>query len=56
MAVQVDEGKCVGCGTCVDTCPCSALQLVDDKAVCDADACADCGACVDACPTEALSL
>ncbi|MDO4569509.1 MAG: 4Fe-4S binding protein [Planctomycetia bacterium] len=55
MAVKVGE-ECIGCGSCVDTCPCSALEVVNDKAVCDEGACAECGACIDACPVSALTL
>lgn len=55
MAVKVSD-ECIGCGACVDSCPVSALQVVDDKAQCDDAACAECGACVDACPVGALSL
>jgi ferredoxin len=56
MAVKIDKGKCTGCGTCVDTCPVSALEIVNDKVEVDADACVDCGACTGVCPVEALSL
>lgn len=56
MAVNVDKGKCTGCGACVDTCPVSALEIVNDKVVCDGDTCVDCGACVGVCPVGALSL
>jgi ferredoxin len=56
MAVKVDKEKCVGCGTCVDTCPVGALELKGDKVEVDGDACVECGACVGVCPVEALSL
>lgn len=56
MAAKVDDSKCVGCGSCVDTCPVGAIKLEGDVAVVDADSCAGCGACVDACPSEAISL
>ncbi|HPR17917.1 MAG TPA: 4Fe-4S binding protein [Candidatus Cloacimonadota bacterium] len=55
MAVNINKETCIGCGSCVDTCPVEALSLVDDKAVCDGDKCVDCGACVEACPVEAIS-
>lgn len=55
MAVNVSD-ECIGCGACVDTCPVSALEIVDDKCKCDENACAECGACVDVCPVNALSL
>jgi electron transfer flavoprotein alpha subunit len=56
MAVKIDEGKCVGCAACIDTCPVAALEMKNDKAVVDADTCVDCGACVGACPTEAIEM
>ena len=54
MAVKVSDA-CIGCGACIDTCPVGALEMVDDKAVCNEN-CSECGACVDVCPVEALSL
>lgn len=56
MAVKIDEGKCVGCGACIDTCPVGALEMKNDKAVVDAETCVDCGACIGACPTEAIEM
>ena len=56
MAVKVDLDKCMGCETCVDSCPSEALSMADEKVVVDAEACVDCGACVDECPVEALAM
>ena len=39
MAATVDKDACVGCGACVDTCPCSCIEIKDDKA-CVGDDCA----------------
>jgi len=33
-----------------------ALNMVDEKAVVDAETCVDCGACIDSCPVEAITL
>ncbi len=58
--LEVDESKCTGCGSCVETCPFGALALV--AACCgsivevDKDVCAECGACVGDCPNDALDL
>lgn len=56
MAVNINEETCIGCGSCIDTCPVEALSMVDEKAKCDADICVDCGACVDSCPVGAITL
>ncbi len=56
MAVNINAGDCVGCGTCVDACPEEALKLEDEVAVVDADACVDCGTCVDECPNECMEM
>jgi len=55
MAVKIDEGKCTGCGSCVEACPVEALK-VNDKAKVDEDTCIDCGTCVDECPEKAIEL
>lgn len=52
--IEVDE--CIGCGVCIDACPCEVLDLESDViAIKEADDCVGCGACVDACPTGAIS-
>ena len=56
MAVLVDKEKCTGCGTCIDACPLSAIELQDGLAVIDEETCGECGACVDVCPEEAISI
>ena len=56
MAVSLNLDDCTGCGTCVDVCAFSALEVRDSKLAIDADACAECGACVDECAADALSM
>jgi NADPH-dependent glutamate synthase beta subunit-like oxidoreductase len=60
-AVEVDEEKCSGCGTCVYVCNYDAAHLVDrdDKLISETDnmfRCKSCGMCVAACPSEARAL
>ncbi len=53
--LRIDHEECVLCGDCIDTCPCAALEIADDR-LGVGDNCNLCGACVDACPAEALSM
>ncbi|MHB8127057.1 MAG: aldo/keto reductase [Desulfitobacteriaceae bacterium] len=47
---------CVGCGTCLEVCPNSALSVIKGKAVVDENACLLCGYCNPICPEFALRL
>jgi ferredoxin len=51
-----DEERCVGCGTCGDACPFSALTLNDGTIRVDAERCMGCGVCTALCANGALSL
>ena len=55
MAAVVNKETCVGCGACVDACPCDAIKVEDGIAIVSDD-CAGCGACADACPTESITV
>ncbi len=48
--------KCIGCGTCVETCPENALTLAADGIVTDTDLCTVCGKCAEVCPTLAIEM
>ncbi len=48
--------KCIGCGTCIDVCPNSAVHLNNGHRVVDKDKCKLCGACVERCPSGALTI
>lgn len=60
MAIEkIDQEKCTGCGTCVDTCPVDCLRLNEtgDKAtVRYPEECMLCGFCVAVCPEDAVVL
>ena len=47
----VDKDACVGCETCVGTCPVESISMVDGKAVVD-ESCIECGSCTYACPAH----
>ncbi len=47
---------CTGCGNCVDTCPNSALSLVDGKAIVELERCILCGYCAPKCPDFLIRL
>jgi uncharacterized Fe-S center protein len=68
-APQIDPGKCIGCGTCVDQCAHGAITLVErqpnvprpnEKAKklvsIDRMLCVGCAGCVHACPEGALGI
>jgi len=51
----VDEGKCDGCGLCVDACPVDAIKVVN-KAEVNVGICKGCGSCISSCPRDAIDL
>ncbi|NPV91906.1 MAG: 4Fe-4S binding protein [Firmicutes bacterium] len=53
---DVNNDKCQGCGTCVETCNFFAVSLVDEKAVVDQAKCLGCGLCEEKCPNGAITL
>jgi pyruvate formate lyase activating enzyme len=50
------DWKCMGCSTCVEVCPHTAITAAADGVTTDGDKCALCGTCVDECPTTAREL
>ena len=54
--VQIDQERCIGCGSCVEDCVAHTLGLENDKAVVQNDKCLECGHCIAVCPQEAVSL
>ena len=54
----VDFDLCIGCGSCVETCP-EVFELKDDKAwVVGPDKCdtCDCEEAMNVCPVEAIKM
>lgn len=58
VSLQLDEGKCVGCGMCIEVCPHDVFAMNGTKTVSieNRDACIECGACSMNCPAEAISV
>jgi pyruvate formate lyase activating enzyme len=48
--------RCIGCQTCVETCPNGCLSMTPDGLQIDRARCEACGKCVEACPTGAREL
>jgi ferredoxin len=63
MALNFDVSSCVRatskfpeCTKCVDICPVSTIEFVDNIPAFTPSACIECGGCVGVCPTESFSL
>jgi len=55
--VQIDQGKCDGCGLCVPSCAEGAIRIIDGKAEIAADnLCDGLGACLGDCPKDAITI
>lgn len=54
--MSVDEELCTGCGTCVERCQFSALDVPEEICEVDLQRCVGCGVCAISCPEEALNL
>ena len=54
----VDDMMCVGCGQCIETCPYSAIEFLEDRGVAHVieALCKGCGTCTGTCPSKAITL
>lgn len=50
------KNKCTGCGSCIDSCPQKAIQIIEANSTNDRSKCVGCGKCVEVCPNEARSI
>lgn len=57
VTLALDEGKCTGCGMCVEVCPHEVFIIDNRKAhISDKDACMECSACAKNCQAAAISV
>jgi 2-oxoacid:acceptor oxidoreductase delta subunit (pyruvate/2-ketoisovalerate family) len=68
MKPEVDEKKCIGCGTCVKFCPEAVISLEkgsmepeteknkNGAATIDYEFCKGCGVCANVCPVKAIIM
>lgn len=53
-SVRIDQRRCVGCTSCIKTCPTEAIRVQAGKAKVIADRCIDCGRCIIYCAHHAV--
>lgn len=56
MRPEADPRLCIGCGTCIEQCPASALSMIDGLPRVEADTCITCFCCQEICPEKAITL
>jgi pyruvate formate lyase activating enzyme len=56
LQTQWFSTRCIGCRTCVSTCPNGCLSMTDDGLVIDRKRCEACGKCIAACPSGAREM
>ena len=55
-SLKVDKNRCLGCTTCMRSCPTGAIRIRGGKAVVNDNKCVDCGNCMKVCPHKAIYI
>ncbi|MBR1744234.1 MAG: 4Fe-4S binding protein [Lachnospiraceae bacterium] len=54
--IDIDEHRCLACGTCIKSCPMEAIHIWNDRyAMVISHKCNRCGKCIAACPVKCIS-
>ena len=56
VSPKVKRKTCIGCRTCADHCPATAIDIKEKKAIIDAERCIGCGECIIRCPTGSVNI
>lgn len=51
--VTIEPASCTQCGGCIDLCPATAINMINDAVVINNDICTECGICIRVCPVRA---
>jgi nitroreductase/NAD-dependent dihydropyrimidine dehydrogenase PreA subunit len=54
--IEINPGRCIGCGLCIKVCPAEIITLERGKAVVTDETCISCGHCAAACACDAISV
>jgi Pyruvate/2-oxoacid:ferredoxin oxidoreductase delta subunit len=52
----INYDQCESCKTCINICPMSAIDYVEEKPIIRSDDCLGCGLCASNCPQNAITL
>ncbi|HHI87351.1 MAG TPA: 4Fe-4S binding protein [Candidatus Cloacimonetes bacterium] len=53
--IKVDYTKCIGCGSCIKSCPSTVMEAIIKKKKTIPD-CFSCASCIESCPVDAISF
>lgn len=53
--IKIDYNKCIGCGSCIKSCPSTVMEAIIKKKKTIPD-CFSCASCIESCPVDAISF